>query len=371
MSDSRRRYCAVKDKLRQLLPEQWDVCETRMTNLSLMVSAIVKAKDLTQHALAAEMPVLAQDTSLAQRQRRWLMNEHVDERACYQPIIQPFLQAMGGARSLPLILDTTPSGPNCRTLTLALGYQRRAVPLLWRTEKGQRGHTDGYLHIGLLQEVVPQLPDQADVLVLGDGEFGHVPLITWLEAHQWQYCLRVASDTYIHYEGEWRRLDSFDIQPGERLWLEHVYLTQASPFGPVNILLTWDEVHQRLLALVTNLPLFQEARYWYRKRYWIEPLFGDLKGHGFDWQTSRLRHPQRVSRLILAIALAYLWLLFLGVAALITGTAKLVDRSDRRDRSLFTIGRQTLNRLLKLDKPIVVSFLPAPLLRQLPQAGVG
>ena len=74
---------------------------------------------------------------------------------------------------------------------------------------------------------------------------------------------------------------------------------------------------------------------------------------------------------MLAVALAYLWLLFLGVTAVITNLAKLVDRTDRRDRSLFTIGRQTLNRLLRLDEPIIVSFLPYPLLRLLPQAGVG
>ena len=59
MSDSHQRYYAVKTKLRQLLAEQWSASESRMTNLSLLVSAAVKAKDLTQHALAAEMPVEA------------------------------------------------------------------------------------------------------------------------------------------------------------------------------------------------------------------------------------------------------------------------------------------------------------------------
>jgi hypothetical protein len=247
VSDSRR-YCAVKDKLHQQLPELWIECESRMINLSLMVSAIVKAKDLSQHGIAAEMPLSAQDTSLAQRQRRWLMNEQVDIRACYEPIVCPFLQAMGRATTLPL-LDTTPTGANCRTLTLAVSYQRRAVPITWRTEQGKRGHADGCLQIGLLQQVVPGLPDAADIVVLGDGEFGHVQLITWLEAQDWDYCLRVASDTYIHYEDEWHRLDSFAVRPGEFRWLEDVYLTQTSPFGPVIILLTWAEANDRLLAL--------------------------------------------------------------------------------------------------------------------------
>ena len=100
-------------------------------------------------------------------------------------------------------------------------------------------------------------------------------------------------------------------------------------------------------------------------------MFGDVKGHGFDFQTCRLRHPERVCRLMLAVALAYVWLCFLGSIALMTGLNKLVDRTDRRDRSLFTIGRRWLSRLLKLDKSILVGFFPYPFLSGIPPAGVG
>lgn len=368
MSDSYRRYFAVSAKLSDLLPEAWDECPTRLINLSLMVSATVKAKDLSQHALAAEMPLKAQDTSLAQRQRRWLMNQAVAQETYYEPIIKPFVQAMSAA-TVPLILDTTGSGGNCRTLTVALGYQRRALPIVWQSEAGPRGHTDGQLQTALLEKVIPLLEPESDVVLLGDGEFGHVHLLKWLQHQPWDYCLRVARDTYIYYEGQWRRIDSFNVQPGETLWLEDVYLTQSDAFGPVNLYLTWDAKNKRLVPLVTNLPLPEEVRYWYEKRFWIEPLFGDIKGHGFDFQTTRLQHPDRLARLMLAVSLAYLWLCFLGSLAILFGLAKLVDRSDRRDRSIFTIGRQYLQRLLKLDLPILVSFFPYPFLHLLPPVG--
>lgn len=359
MSDSRRRYDAIKEKLRQLLPEQWEACETRMINLSLMVNAIPKAKDLTQSAIATEMPLQAQDTSLVQRQRRWLKNEQLNERACYQPLIKPFLQAMSQT-TLPLILDTTEVGVNCHLLMVALGYQRRALPVVWQAGEGSRGHTEGALQVELLTYSAQLLPETADVIILGDGQFGHVQLLGWLEKRHadWDYCLRVARDTYILVEDQWRRLDSFDVQPGETIWLEHVHFTRSATFGPVNIWLTWDTKNNRLLPLVTNLALPDEVVYWYAKRPWIEPLFGDIKGHGFDLQSCRLRHPERIDRLLLAVSLAYLWLCFLEAVALLTGHAKLVDRSDRRDRSIFTIGRLWLNRLLNLDLPIPASFFP-------------
>lgn len=371
MSDSRRRYNAIKTKLGQLLPEAWAECETRMINLSLLVSAIPKAKDLTQPALAAEMPLPAQETSLVQRQRRWSKNEQVNERGLYQPIIEPFLQAKSRA-TIPLILDTTDVGLDCHLLTVAVGYQRRALPVVWQAGEGSRGHTDGHLQVGLLSYAASLLPSEANVMLLGDGEFGHVQLLTWLQLKPgWDYCLRVASDTYIWYENEWQRLDSFQVRPGETIWLPQVYLTRKAAFGPVNIWLTWDRKHQRLVPIVTNLDLPDEVAYWYAKRAWIEPLFGDVKGHGFDLQTCRLRHPQRIDRLMLAVALAYLWICFLGATAIMFGLAKCVDRTDRRDRSLFTIGRLWLNRLLKLDKPILVGFCPYPFLAGVPPAGVG
>jgi len=368
MSDSRRRYNAVRDKLRQLLPELWRESDNRMVNLSLLVSAIPKAKDLTQAALAAEMPLPAQDTSLMQRQRRWLMNKQVAKDEVYQPIIKQFVQAKSQA-TLPVILDTTSAGVDCHLLTIALGYQKRALPLIWQAGEGKRGHTTGVRQVDLLEQALPLLPEEADVIILGDGEFGHVYLLRWLQEYPYDYCLRLAKDTYILYEGQWRRLDSFELQAGETVWLEQVYLTKEAAFGPVNIFLTWDDHHQRLLPLVTNLSGPDETRYWYDKRFWIEPLFGDIKGHGFDLQKSRLQHPDRIERLMLAVSLAYLWLCFLGSLTLMFGLAKWVDRSDRRDRSIFTIGRQWLNRLLKLDRPILVGFCPYPLLYLHPRPG--
>ena len=361
MSDSRQRYYGVKEKLAQLLPGQWDECQSRMVNLSLLVSAIAGAKELTLPSLAAEMPLEAQDSSLVQRQRRWLINEQVQERETYEPIIKPYLQAMSKT-TLPLILDTTDVGVKSHMLTAALGYQRRGLPIAWECGTGSRGHTSGQRQIALLKYVRTLLARESDVIVLGDGEFGHVQLLEWLKVAQWDYCLRAAKDTYVWDEDQWQRLDSFDVHPGEVIWLEDVYLTKDQPTGPVNVLLTWDEPQQRLVVLVTNLSTPDEALYWYKKRYWIEPLFGDIKGHGFDLQTSRLRHPERLSRLMLAIALAYLWLCFLGLFALLIGQAKLVDRSDRRDRSIFTIGRLWLKRRLKLDLDFPVAFCPFPFL---------
>jgi hypothetical protein len=97
--------------------------------------------------------------------------------------------------------------------------------------------------------------------------------------------------------------------------LEHVRLIRQDASGPANLLLAFDVRHNRLLLIATSLPLSQETQRGYRKRPWTEPRFGDLKGHGFDFQACHLRHPDRLDRLMVAMALAYLRLCFLGSAA--------------------------------------------------------
>jgi hypothetical protein len=85
---------------------------------------------------------------------------------------------------------------------------------------------------------------------------------------------------------------------------------------------------------------------------WIEELFGDLKKHGFDLESTRLRHVLRLSRLTLMVCWLYLWLVALGEDLWHRGWRTQVDRTDRRDLSIFRLGWDWLERQLALDDPI-------------------
>ena len=96
----------------------------------------------------------------------------------------------------------------------------------------------------------------------------------------------------------------------------------------------------------------------YRRRMWIEEMFGDLKGHGFDLESTHLRHFARLSRLTLAVALLYVWLVSTGARAIKNGQRHWVDRKDRRDLSIFRIGLRLTERRLINDLPISIPVRP-------------
>ncbi len=73
-------------------------------------------------------------------------------------------------------------------------------------------------------------------------------------------------------------------------------------------------------------------------------MFGDMKKHGFDLESTMLRHFLRLSRLTLAVALLYVWLISIGGRTIREGLRHLDDRNERRDLSIFQIGLRFIER---------------------------
>ncbi len=90
----------------------------------------------------------------------------------------------------------------------------------------------------------------------------------------------------------------------------------------------------------------------------IECMFGDLKDNGFDLERSGLCHFLRLSRLTLAVVLPYVWFIAFGTDLVKHGLHTDVDRTNRRDLSLFRLAWDFLQQALLFDLPFAVSFSP-------------
>ena len=77
-----------------------------------------------------------------------------------------------------LIMDGSSVGRGCRTLMLSVVYKKRALPIAWLVAEGSRGHFSEIDHITLIEQAFDLLPEGADVMFLGDGEFDGIQLQT-------------------------------------------------------------------------------------------------------------------------------------------------------------------------------------------------
>lgn len=351
----------IRNRLSEFLPE---LHRYRRDNLAWLMTGIHQAQHVHLSKVADYRPGGASLESKIRQFRRFLANEALDPRTLYRPMARQLLeQAAAAQHRLRLLLDVVELPGKRQVLMLSLAYRRRALPVISTVER-RAGKTDAQRQIALLQALEPLLvglfPEQTRPILIADGEFHSVALIEHLDAIGWGFRLRLHSDTVVHLpEGRLCALSEVAPAPGERLYLEGVYLTATQAYGPISIAIYWGEGEQAPWFIVTDeeRPTHLTLRT-YARRMWIEELFGDLEGGGFHLHRSRVYDPARLSRLLLAVCLVYLWLMHVGAYVIKRGWRKLVDRTDRRDRSLAEIGRHWVRRRCIHDQVPRVHFAP-------------
>ncbi len=219
------------------------------------------------------------------------------------------------------------------------------------------------------------MPNGTRVSVAGDSEFGAVAVIEQLEEWGWYYVLRQKGSHLVcpewrpqqeeeqeeeeeEEEEEWHALGELIERRGEKVWLDGALLSRLHAHQ-TNLMLYWKRGEKEPWLLATNLPTSREALSCYRRRMWIEEMFADFKGHGFDLESTQLRCFARLSRLTLAVAMLYVWLVEQGARVIKQGQRRLVDRSERRDHSVFWLGCNMLDRCLaQVTRPSIRFLLP-------------
>lgn len=211
----------------------------------------------------------------------------------------------------------------------------------------------------MLSYVRGLIPADTPVLLVGDSEFGSISVIRQLEKWNWRYVLRQKASHLVQLEGEqgWRRFGDLVDKPGQSRWVGKALLT-AEHAHSTNLLAHWKRGEKDPWLLATNLHSRRETLGAYSRRMWIEEMFGDMKGNGFDLESTHLRHFLRLSRLTLSVALLYVWSISIGARAIKNGQRRLVDRTDRRDLSVFQIGLRLIERHLTNSSPLSIRLLP-------------
>jgi hypothetical protein len=329
---------------------------TRKRNFLWLLVGAYQSRSVHLSKIAEKVPGLACLPSKARRIQRLLDNPAIRVRKWYEPIARAIIRQVAHDR-VRLIMDGSKIGFGHQLLLVSIAYRRRTIPLVWTWVKSNRGHSSSWKQTALLSYVHSLIPPQTRVIVVGDSEFGEVEVQKLLNAWSWEYVLRQKGRYLFKAKGQsaFQRLDSLVSKPGQKLWLEDCQLT-AKYLYPVNLLAYWKPGETEPWLLATNLLTPQRVLKTYRLRMWIEETFGDLKAHGFDLESTHLRNFLRLSRLTLAVVLLYVWLVAFGSKVIKSGQRRLVDRNDRRDYSIFRIGRNMVERLLSNEEPLSISL---------------
>jgi len=215
-----------------------------------------------------------------------------------------------------------------------------------------------------LLEVAAQVPPSVTVTLLADREYGSLEMTRWCLSHGWHFCLRLKKNRwFLGTEGQGtegqrtkrqrKQIASLPLAPGGRLFLADIRLPSL-PDQHLSLCCGWsrDNKDDEPWYILSDLPADHQVLALYHVRFHIEEMFRDFKEFGFRLETTHLRDAERVSRLLLCVCLAHVWLMNAGVWVSKRGLRRQVDRHKKRQLSYFQIGWRFLQKLLACGLPL-------------------
>jgi hypothetical protein len=320
---------------------------------------------------------------------RFIANERVEVHSALQSVWPQLLrQVRKGYKHKPLVVsfDWTDIR-RTQTLLAAVVIQGRSVPLIWAScsknvwegHKSRNSFEEALLL--MLRTLIPYSFEEAlllmlrtlippewktPIILLADRGFGRTELGRFCQRYGFHYVIRIQPKVRVQIDSAKTRLDLYPVKKGQCFKLPNViYRADHHPLTQ-HVVVRWKKGlpkhRDEIWYLMTDLP--QDARTLsdlYGKRMEIEEFFRDAKNkrHGWALRDTGLTDPDRLDRLLLVLALAYLFLVAWGLHARKHHRPGRWCSNQRSDSlSVFSLGQQAY-RDLRLKLPRLLALLLA------------
>ncbi len=344
MSDAIRLQQDILSNMQKLLP---NLLSAHLLTLTMMISGLLRGRNVQLRKMAEKVAYTeGKQTSLIDRFRRFFSNRNIVTQVEYSPMVVQILNGLS-EQQLYLLVDSSKIGNNCLVLMVSVYYQHRALPIAWVTYKGRKGHSSQKVQVALFRTVQSYLKPGCQIVLLGDGEFDGSEVVQYFsEEAGWEYVCRTDESTLVFHQGAWCALKDLPLADKQEALFTNLLFTQSQQVGPLNILAVWHQTEQRHWFFVTSATDLKTAKSWYKKRFTTETLFSDIKKRGFHIADTRLKTPERIDRLLLVVAITYVFTVWFGINATQTKTYLQLVRTDDIYYSLFQLGLIYLDSLL-------------------------
>ena len=369
----------IADHIATFLPQ---LTKPQQRGLTDWVHGVLLAGTGCQSRVAAALALATGDAvpTVTQRLREWLRDgadkhapgaTQIELAPCFAALLHWVDAWWPAAEPLLLALDATLHHDQLVAIVLSVCYQGNALPVAWAIgPANRRTFAWGAPTQALFTALADVVPPERLVLVTADRGFWSPALWTAIRALGWHPLLRVRPDAVFCPTGGTRVPAKSLVRPGEE-WIGTGELFRHSPVRrPVTLVACWTASAREPWLLATDLPPTAVVPAWYGQRMQIEASFASCKSRGWEWPRTRRRHPSRVARHFLVLAVATLLTLATGtwreqpVSSGSSGSSGSSATPSRgpRSLSLFQQGRLWLQQRLAQHRalPARLAFHPAP-----------
>ena len=208
-------------------------------------------------------------------------------------------------------------------------WKKRALPIYWLL-LSKKGSSNFYEQVATIRPVL-RLLKEYKLVVIGDREYRSTAFALWLTKKKIYFILRLNKSTKIRprYK-KYQSLDYLDIKPGDKVLYFQVLVTEEKRKDRFNVVVYWKRKYNNKQLpnpwyLLTNLENKDEVIKIFASRGGIEAMFRDCKSGGYNLEGSQ-GNAQRLTNLILLIAIAYTASCLVGLKIRNTGHQQYINR---------------------------------------------
>lgn len=308
----------LPDTLVTTLSAHLGLSKSRLETLARLIVLLVNVRSSNLSHIAAQFSSTAKIASSYRRLQRFFQFVRLDEDWLAKAVIKllkinpPWI----------LCLDRTQwqiGNSTVNVLVLAVVTRRCRLPLMW-TLLDKKGCSSGAERIDLMRRYLKIFGSGSIRYLLADREFIGPDWFEFLLEHKVIFAIRAKGQMLVRFDnGRVCLIKNLAPTRAMKAFLrEHKarFSTMPARLGTPLRLVCKKLANGELLVVATNAHNPAEALRTYKKRWFIECLFGDSKTRGLNMEDTRLTDLGKLALLIAVITLAMVWSQACATAAL-------------------------------------------------------
>lgn len=327
--------------LEQTLLENLPWHKARIKFVARFLLALYAVQTVNLAVLATAFSGTAEEDSNYKRLQRFLREFELP----YAQLAEFVVKLLGIPGPYTLALDRTNwkvGAVDLNILMLSIVYRGIGFPVVWIVLP-KAGNSDTRERVTVMEIFIDLFGAPAIACLLGDREFVGREWFRFLKRHRIKFQMRLHKDTLVRngrgqFVQAWRLFCRTNINCP-------LVLPEARQMWGMELYLSGCRLKDGEYLILVSPEFGEQPHEEYRKRWGIETLFGALKSRGFNLEDTHLKDPERLSRLLALLALAFTWAFVVGQWQAVAKELKL-KKHGYPPKSIFRLGLNMLCRLV-------------------------
>lgn len=327
--------------LEQTLLENLPWNKARIKFVARFLIALYAVQTVNLAALATAFSGTASEDSNYKRLQRFMREFELP----YAQLAGFVVKLIGIPGPYTLALDRTNwkvGSVDLNILMLSIVYRGTGFPVVW-TVSSKAGNSDTTERVTVMEIFIDLFGAPNIECLLGDREFVGRRWFLFLKCHRIKFQMRLRKDTLVR-NARRQRVQAWRLFCRTPINCPLV-IPEARQMWGMELYLSGCRLKDGEYLILVSPEFCETPQEQYKRRWGIETLFGALKSRGFNLEDTHLKDPERLSRLLALLALAFTWAFVVGQWQAVVKELKL-KKHGYPPKSIFRLGLNMLCRLV-------------------------